>query len=278
MDNKRHDGRLNDQIRPIEVFYDAYGYADASVLLSWGKTIVASSVTLQQTVPPFLKGQRVGWLSAEYAMLPCATHQRSARESSQVYKNARSVEISRLIGRSLRTVVSLDKIGEQTITVDCDVLQADGGTRVASITAASLALALAARRWVAWGVIKENVFTEHVIAVSAGILRGMPVVDLAYQEDSIADADFNFVLTQSGNVIEVQGTAEKVAVSWQQFEEIKNLVISSTKEIFNVCRAYELPEIDSNASSQQANAKNSRDAHASKRAFFSLANRLTKSS
>jgi ribonuclease PH len=233
----RQDGRLFDQLRPLNIQYDAYGYADASVLLEQGGTIVLASITLQQGVPPFLKGQRVGWLNAEYAMLPAATHQRTSRESTQHARNARSVEISRLIGRCLRPTVELDAIGEKTIVVDCDVLQADGGTRVASITAASLALKLAAQRWVEHRVFEKNIFKEQIAAISTGVIQGAVCLDLAYQEDSQADADFNFVMTRSGLLVEVQGTCEKSPLAWASFDQLKALATQGIQDIFTTIDA-----------------------------------------
>ena len=228
----RQDGRLLNQLRPLNVQYDAYGYANASVLLEQGGTMVLASITLQPGVPPFLKGQKVGWLNAEYAMLPAATHQRTSRESTQHARNARSVEISRLVGRCLRPTVDLAAIGERTIVVDCDILQADGGTRVASITAASLALKLAAQRWVEQRVFEKNIFKEQIAAISAGVIQDAICLDLAYQEDSQADADFNFVMTRSGLLVEVQGTCEKSPLAWASFDQLKDLAIQGIQDIF----------------------------------------------
>ena len=193
----RIDGRATNQLRPISLEYDILGYSNASVLFSIGHTKVLASVYLQIGVPAFLRGQQTGWLTAEYAMLPCSTHKRSDRESTQQQRNARSVEISRLIGRSLRSIVDLDKLGEKTIIVDCDVLQADGGTRVACITAASLALNLACQRWIQASIFDASVIKDSIAAISVGNLDGISCLDLCCQEDNNTDADFNFVL--SGN-------------------------------------------------------------------------------
>lgn len=217
----RNDGRAENQLRPIHIQYDLFGHAHASVLFELGGTKVLVSVTLQPNVPPFLKGQRVGWLAAEYSMLPCATHQRTQRDSSQVQKNPRGVEISRLIGRSLRSVLDLEKLGERTIWVDCDVLQADGGTRTACITAAYIALRRAVQQWLSQGLLKHSILTEELAAISVGIRDNEVLLDVDYQEDSSVDADFNFVLTRSGSVIEIQGTAEKKPVSWELFERAR---------------------------------------------------------
>jgi ribonuclease PH len=264
----RTDGRKCNQIRKVSVQYDVLGYADSSVFFEQGQTKVLVSVSMQQNVPPFLKGQRVGWLAAEYSMLPCSTHQRSQRESNQAQRNSRNVEISRLIGRCLRSVVALEKIGERTIIVDCDVLQADGGTRVACITAASIALKRAVEKWLSSGFLRENIFKESIAALSAGMVDGCVCVDLKYDEDSKADVDFNFVVTRSGDIIELQGTAEKTPVSWQTFEQIKDLALEGIKEVFAVS---ENIVTSSNAEdfSKQHSKPNSNP-------MFSLANRLGK--
>lgn len=230
----RPSGRKACEIRTIDFTIDALGYASASILYSQGNTKVLVGVTLQQGLPPFLKGQPVGWLSAEYAMLPIATHQRSNRESSQAQRNARSVEISRLIGRCLRTCVNLSGLRDKTITIDCDVLQADGGTRVACITAASMALAIAAQRWFEQKITEINIFTTPIAAISVGVVAGVLVTDLDYQEDSNAEADFNFVITQDNRLIEVQGTSEKTPLAWDVFDAAKNLAQESIKDIFEI--------------------------------------------
>jgi ribonuclease PH len=234
---RRMDGRAPEQIRPVLIQYDVYGYADASILYEQGNTKILVGVTLQPTVPPFLKGQKTGWLSAEYAMLPTATKQRTQRESSQSQRNARSVEISRLIGRCLRTAVDLAALGERSICVDCDVLQADGGTRTACITAASLALELATQRWHVSGITEVNIFKACLAALSVGVVQGQPLVDLAYHEDSRADADFNFVFTEQMAIVEIQGTSEKIPVSNDCFEQLKSLALAGTKDLFVQCHA-----------------------------------------
>lgn len=231
----RLDGRGLTQLRPLSIEYDVLGYASASVLFSQGNTKVLCSVTFQSSVPQFLRGQGTGWLSAEYAMLPTATQQRTNREGSQQQRNARSVEISRIIGRCLRTCVDLGAIGENSITIDCDVLQADGGTRVACITAASLALKVACARWASLGLTKTNVFKESIYAISVGILDGEVFLDLGYEEDSSATADFNFITTESGNILEIQGTAEKTAIAWSLFEKLKEIAFQGIKEIAHIC-------------------------------------------
>ena len=199
-------------------------------------------------------------------MLPTSTQQRTQRESSQGQRNARSVEISRLISRCLRTTVDLAALGERSIFIDCDVLQADGGTRTACITAASRALNLAALRWQASGTLDANVLKEDVAALSAGIIQGQPLVDLAYDEDSAAQADFNFVLTQQGAIIEIQGTGEKAPVSIEAFEQLKRLTLSGIQELFRVCQAIPFPTI----------TQRSHQPKTEKQGPFSLGNRIGK--
>lgn len=227
----RPDGRLFDQFRPITVSYNRYGYADSCVLLELGNTKVLCSVTLQVGVPPFLKGTKTGWLKAEYAMLPSATQVRTQREFCATTRNGRSVEISRLIGRSLRSMMNMSIIGERTVIIDCDVLQADGGTRTACITAASLALAKADEVWLAQGAIHRSAITDPVVAVSIGVMDNKPLLDINFQEDSSVDADFNIVLTHTGSIIELQGTVEKKAISWSVFEEISRLATTASAQL-----------------------------------------------
>jgi len=238
--------RNSDQLREIKITCNAFGYADSSVLLQMGNTKVLCAVTLQPGVPHFLKisgknesGKfyrkvKSGWLTAEYAMLPSATAVRTTREISSMRRNGRSVEISRLIGRSLRTIVDLSAIGERTIIIDCDVLQADGGTRTACITGANIALKLAVDKWLNANIIKETILTDEVAAVSVGVLKDDVLLDLDFSEDSKADADFNFVLTKSGKIVEMQGGSEGATVAWDQFEEAKRLAISGIKNLFAI--------------------------------------------
>lgn len=228
-----HD-RKSDQLRDIRISYNVFGYAPGSVLIELGNTKVLCSVTMQPGVPPFLKGSKTGWLTAEYAMIPTSCKTRSMRESSQAKRNDRSVEISRLIGRSLRCVVDLSLLGERTIYVDCDVLQADGSTRTASITGAYLALKIAVGYWLENGDIAKTIITDAVAAVSAGFFKGTALLDLDYEEDSGIDADYNFVLTQSGKIIEIQGAAEKSALSWHEFDQLKTLAIAGNQALFAI--------------------------------------------
>jgi ribonuclease PH len=199
-----------------------------------GETKVFVSVHLQGGVPKFLKGTNRGWLTAEYAMLPSSTRGRTMREASQNRRNARSIEISRLIGRSLRCAVDLDSFGERTIFIDCDVLQADGGTRVASITAANLALEVAVERWLQSGYLRKNILIESIAAISVGVVNGRVYLDLSQNEDNAAEVDFNFVLTHSGKVIEIQGTSEKSPLSWENFDQIKRYALQGVEELFKL--------------------------------------------
>lgn len=229
----RTNNRSYNQLRNIKVSYNVFGYAPGSILFELGNTKVLCTVTMAAGVPPFLKGTKTGWLTAEYAMLPNSGHTRAVRESSQAKRNDRAVEISRLIGRSLRAVVDLSVIGERTIFVDCDVLQADGSTRTASITGACLALKMAIKNWLVSGELARDILTEDVAAISVGITNKQALLDLDYDEDSQIDADYNFVLTKSGSVIEIQGSAEKNTISWDQFEQMKELALQGNKKLFD---------------------------------------------
>lgn len=211
----RPDGRQHDELRQVRITPDPYGYACASLLLELGNTKVLSSVTIAKNVPPFLKGKKSGWLTAEYSMLPAATPVRTVRVATTLKPAGRSIEISRLIGRSLRAMVDLSAIEERTIMVDCDVLQADGGTRTACITAASLALQLADARLRAAGVIAKSFIIDDLAGVSVGIMSDAVLLDLSYAEDSTIDADINFVINSAGKIVEVQGAAEHAPISWQ---------------------------------------------------------------
>lgn len=287
MDGKRLDGRANNQVRPVSIQYDAFGYADASIFFSQGQTKVLVSVTLKQGVPQFLKGSGKGWLTAEYAMLPCATTDRTMREAQQNQRNSRSVEISRLIGRCLRSVVNLDCLGERTITIDCDVLQADGSTRVACITAASRVLELAYRRWLSAGIVPGIFFKEAIAAISVGQVAGQACVDLAYSEDSAAAADFNFIFTQRGGIVEIQGTAEATPLEENEFEQLRLIARQGVQSLFGMCEEFPFPEgfgnkvaFGGNQKKQQARQPQS-DQHISNAqrnqgAFFSLAQRINK--
>lgn len=229
---KRPDGRSYNEFRTLKVLPDAFGYASGSTLFEIGNTKVLCSVTMQSTVPPFLKGKKSGWVTAEYAMLPTATKQRTQRASTALKEQGRSVEISRLISRVLRVVIDLDSLGERSIMVDCDVLQADGGTRAASITGAYISLAQAQERWLRSGLIDRPFLKDGVAAISVGMMKEQPLLDLNFEEDSIIDGDFNFVLTKSGNIVEIQGTAEHMVISWADFEKLKQLATDAIAQMF----------------------------------------------
>ncbi len=204
----RPSGRAPDEMRAISFEPHFTRHAEGSVLVSFGHTKVICTASVEERLPPWLRGKGEGWVTAEYSMLPRATHTRGAREAAKGKQSGRTQEIQRLIGRSLRAVCDLKKLGERQITLDCDVIQADGGTRTAAISGAWVALRIAVDRLMAQGLISEDPLTRKVAAVSCGIFNGTPVLDLDYDEDSSADADANFVLIEGGHFAEVQATAE----------------------------------------------------------------------
>ena len=204
----RPSGRRPDELRPVSFSTGFTRHAEGSVLVCFGETRVVCNASVEPRVPPWLKGQGTGWVTAEYGMLPRATHTRSQREASRGKQGGRTLEIQRLIGRSLRAVVDLAALGERTITVDCDVLQADGGTRTAAITGGYVALALVTRRLLAEREIRGNPIHAQIAAVSVGIVGGVSVLDLDYAEDADAETDMNVVMNEAGGYVEIQGTAE----------------------------------------------------------------------
>ena len=208
MQQERAGNRAADQLREVRITRHYTKHAEGSVLIECGDTRVLCTASLQDKVPPFLKGQGKGWVTAEYGMLPRSTHTRSDREAARGKQSGRTQEIQRLIGRSLRAVFDLEALGERTLHLDCDVLQADGGTRCASITGAWVAAALAVRGLLNQGLLQRNPIKDHVAAVSVGLFKGQAVLDLDYDEDSACDADMNIVMTGNGHFVEVQGTAE----------------------------------------------------------------------
>ena len=212
----RHDDRRPDQLRPLRFERGWTKHAEGSVLISVGDTRVLCTASVEEGVPPFMKGKGSGWLTAEYGMLPRATNTRGRREAADGKQSGRTQEIQRLVGRSLRSVADLATLGERTIRLDCDVLQADGGTRCAAITGACVALSAALARLVREGAIPRWPLRETVAAVSVGICAGQPVLDLAYAEDAEADVDCNIVGTATGNFVEIQGTAERRPFSEEQ--------------------------------------------------------------
>ncbi len=222
----RLDGRAHDELRPVKITRDVNMYAEGSVLMEIGNTKVICTATIEDRVPPFLRGKGEGWITGEYSMLPRATSVRNQRESSRGKVGGRTHEIQRLIGRSLRSVVDLKALGERTLWIDCDVLQADGGTRTASITGAFIALSDALRK------IEGNAgVKEYLAAVSVGIVNGKPVLDLDYGEDFAADVDFNVVMTQSGKIVEVQGTAEGRPFTREQMAQLMDLAEKGIGEL-----------------------------------------------
>ena len=226
----RDDGRALDQTRPITLTRGFARYAEGSCLIQVGETKVHCTASVEDKVPPFLKGQGKGWLTAEYAMLPRATHTRSQRDTGK--PNGRSIEIQRLIGRSLRSVVDLNTLGERTISVDCDVLQADGGTRTAAISGAFVAVVEALAWMRTQGQIKTLPFTEWVSAVSVGVVHGEERLDLAYAEDSQASVDMNIVMTDTGRYIEVQGTAEGAPFDRARMNRLLDLAQVGVRQMF----------------------------------------------
>jgi ribonuclease PH len=216
----RPSERLPDALRAVTLETGVNRYAEGSCLISFGHTKVLCVASLEEGVPPFLRGKGQGWVTAEYGMLPRATHTRGRREAAQGKQSGRTQEIQRLIGRSLRAVVDMKALGERQISVDCDVIQADGGTRTASITGAWVALRLATRYLLDEGLIKTDPILDHVAAISCGVFQGEPVLDLEYEEDSNAEADANFVLTGAGDIVEIQATGEKRGFSTHEFERL----------------------------------------------------------
>lgn len=231
----RKDGRTPDQLRPVSFSRGIYEYAAGSVLFEMGKTKVLCAVSLQPGVPQFLRGKGAGWLTAEYALLPTATTVRTQRESTQNRRDGRAIEIARFIGRCFRSVVDLSEIGERTISIDCDVLQADGGTRTAAITGAFVALTMAQERWLKTRLINKPIITENIAAVSVGVVDDAVLLDLNCDEDNAATADFNFVITQSNKIIEMQGGAESSPLSWDTFEKVRGMACNGVKELFAQC-------------------------------------------
>lgn len=223
MNQQRPSGRAADQLRNVRFTRRYTRHAEGSVLVEFGDTRVLCTATVENSVPSFLRNSGQGWVTAEYGMLPRATHTRSAREAAKGKQGGRTLEIQRLIGRALRAVVDMKALGERTVTLDCDVLQADGGTRTAAITGGYIALADAVTTLLKRGQLKENPLHGQVAAVSVGICNGIPVLDLDYLEDSNAETDMNVVMNNGGGFIEVQGTAEGHAFRRHELDELLNL-------------------------------------------------------
>jgi ribonuclease PH len=231
MSQLRADGRTSNQARPLSFERDFTEMAAGSVLVSFGRTRVLCTASVEEDVPRWLRGTGKGWVTAEYSMLPGSTPDRANREAAKGKQSGRTQEIQRLIGRSLRTVTRLELLPDIQITVDCDVLQADGGTRTASICGGYVALHDAITRLVLAGTLKEHALTDLVAAVSVGIIGGVPMLDLPYEEDSRADTDMNVVMTGAGRFVEVQGTAEQEAFSREELDRLLDLAAEGIAEI-----------------------------------------------
>jgi ribonuclease PH len=228
---RRPSGRAADALRPIRITRHFTRHAEGSVLVEFGETRVLCNASVEETVPGFMRNSGRGWVTAEYGMLPRATHTRSRREASTGKQGGRTLEIQRLIGRALRAVVDLKALGERTVTLDCDVLQADGGTRTAAITGSYVALVDAVSTLIRKGALRESPIHGQVAAVSVGIWSGMPVVDLDYAEDSEAETDMNVVMNNGGGFIEVQGTAEGHAFRRSELDELLNLAANAVGQL-----------------------------------------------
>ena len=230
----RGDGRRRDQTRQVKITRDFIKHAEGSVLIEMGGTKVICTASVEEKVPPFLRDKGRGWVTAEYAMLPRATHERTSREAVKGKQGGRTLEIQRLVGRALRAVVDTSGMGERTIWIDCDVIQADGGTRTASITGAFVALADAFTVLKRKNFIKKRPLTDYLAAISVGKVGGEAMVDLAYAEDSLADVDMNLVMTGRGRFVEVQGTAEQVSFDKKDLDEFLDLGWKAIQELVSL--------------------------------------------
>lgn len=230
----RPGDRLNDQMRPARIIPGFLKHPDGSVLIETGDTRVLCSAMVEERVPPFLKNSGNGWVTAEYSLLPASTETRSPREAARGKISGRTSEIQRLIGRSLRAVVDMEKLGERTLWIDCDVIQADGGTRTASVTGSFVALYLALKKLKDQGVIDSIPLKDYVAAISVGIVEGTPVLDLEYVEDSSADVDMNVVMTGNGDFVEIQGTGEKNVFSRQDLDILLALAQKGIQELITL--------------------------------------------
>lgn len=233
----RPSDRSAAQVRPVTITRHFTKHAEGSVLVEFGHTRVLCTASVDTSVPRFLKGKGQGWVTAEYGMLPRATHSRSDREAARGKQSGRTQEIQRLIGRSLRAVTDLAALGERQVTLDCDVLQADGGTRCASITGAWVALWDACEKLVAAGKLAENPIRDHVAAISVGIYKGLPVLDLDYPEDSDCDTDMNVIMTGAGGIVELQGTAEGEPFTRAQLEQLTDLASAGIAQLIDSQKA-----------------------------------------
>lgn len=232
--NTRIDGRLNDELRPIKITRNYISHAEGSVFIEIGKTRVICTATAEEKVPPFQKGKGVGWVTAEYDMIPRSAQVRIIRPQTVGRIGGRTHEIQRLIGRSLRGIVDLQKLGERTVWIDCDVIEADGGTRCASITGGYIALFDCCRHLVDKKTIAEMPVNDFLAAISVGIVNGEVMTDLCFEEDSVAEVDMNVVMNSKGNLIEVQSTAESKAFSREDFDKLLDLSVHSIEKIFSI--------------------------------------------
>jgi len=239
----RHDGRRNDELRKVNIIRNFIRTAEGSVLIEVGNTKVICTATIEDKVPPFLRDQKKGWVTAEYGMLPRATHSRTTRESSAGRIGGRTQEIQRLIGRTLRAVIDLELLGERTIWIDCDVIQADGGTRTASITGAFIALNDAVQYALRNRLIDKSPIKECLAAVSVGIINNEPVLDLCYAEDSAAEVDMNVVMTGEGRIVEIQGTAELKPFSKDMLDKMILLAEKGIAELIKIQREIVSPNM-----------------------------------
>lgn len=230
----RADGRKERQLRAVVITPGYIKHADGSVLIEVGDTRVICTAKLEDKVPPFLRHSGKGWITAEYGMLPASSQVRISRESARGRIGGRTHEIQRLIGRSLRAIADLEQLGEKTVWIDCDVIQADGGTRTASITGAYVALAHASRRWMEQGTIRKDPIKDSVAAVSVGIVGGKVLLDLTYEEDSRAEVDMNFVMTGSGKFVEVQGTAESAPFTKSRLDRMAEIAQQGIRELLKI--------------------------------------------
>ena len=236
----RPDGRLPDQLRPVKFEAGIAPHATGSVLVAFGETRVICAATIEPGVPSWMKQQKIpgGWLTAEYSLLPYSTHERKPRDISRGKLDGRTVEIQRLIGRSIRAVIDLDKLGQNTLWIDCDVLQADGGTRTAFVTGAYLAARLAVQSLLDAGRLKENPLVDSVAAISVGLLQGRPLLDLPYAEDKDAEVDCNIVMTGRGRFVEIQGAGEESTFSGEEFQTLLSLAQKGIRELSSAQTAF----------------------------------------
>ncbi|MGL4999749.1 MAG: ribonuclease PH [Cetobacterium sp.] len=230
----REDGRQTNEKRVVKVTRNYTMYAEGSVLIEMGNTKVICTASVVEKVPPFLRNQGKGWITAEYSMLPRATGERNQREAAKGKLGGRTMEIQRLIGRALRACIDLEKLGERTITIDCDVIQADGGTRTTSITGGFIALEMAMKRLIEKGLLTVNPIVSNIAAVSVGIVKGTPVLDLMYTEDSVAEVDMNVIMNDKGEFIEIQGTGEEATFARRDLNLMLDLAEKGIYELIEL--------------------------------------------